>query len=368
MFSWLQIEVVAIEGSWLSVIIIFTPHSKHGEQFCNFWTYPRSKAAFLPWANQDKRRDKPHEVWRIGGWHAIQCCVKKQFLFKTGKVQTYCCKQERGRHRTTKTNGRNQRTSNDIKRIKIFFHDLTCMFGYVWIYRCIWAYILICISIWPIVVWLNLFLQVLHLHRTFSWKRMWMHQKVRSVMDRLQKGVSSIVSHRKVQFFQWHHEDLTDGEKTVIVVGRLGIKFSSNNSFARFINLHFPRIRWSPGSSRDGSKTPRGDTTFSRRKCHRCNSMLWCSTRLTFPIARRSCQSTRSDSKMNHVPVHLELVADIGIFIEMPWRCHAIVWLSDFNASRARQKTYFKKVLTTSISLYSWQSLCINEAKNIFNH
>ena len=37
----------------------------------------------------------------------------------------------------------------------------------------------------------------------------------------MQKGVSSIVSHRKVQFFQWHHEDLSDSEKTV--VGRLGM-------------------------------------------------------------------------------------------------------------------------------------------------
>ena len=150
MFSWLQIEVGATEGSWLSVI--FTLHIQNMENSSAIFepmgllsvsTYPRSKAAFLPWANQDKRRDKPHEVWRIGGWHAIQCCVKKQFLFKTGKVQTYCCKQEKGRHRTTKTNGKNQRTSNDIKPIKIFFHDLTCMFGYVWIYRCIWAYIYI---------------------------------------------------------------------------------------------------------------------------------------------------------------------------------------------------------------------------------
>ena len=224
MFSWLQIEVVAIEGSWLSVI--FTLHIQNMEN--SSATYPRSKAAFLPWANQDKRRDKPHEVWRMACYSVL--CQKPVLVL---------CKQERGPHRTTKTNGKNQRTSNDIKRIKILFRDLTCMFGYVWIYRCIsaYVYIYIYISIWPIVVWLNLFLQVLHLHRTFSWKRwMWMHRKVRSGVMSMQKGVSSIVSHRKVQFFQWHHEDLTDGEKTV--VGRLGIKFSSNNLFARFINLH----------------------------------------------------------------------------------------------------------------------------------
>lgn len=109
-------------------------------QFLNLWVcfrYQPILARRPPFCLEPTKTNAETNLTRCGGWHAIQCCVKKQFLFKTGKVQTYCCKQERGRHRTTKTNGKNQRTSNDIKPIKIFFHDLTCMFGYVWIYRCI---------------------------------------------------------------------------------------------------------------------------------------------------------------------------------------------------------------------------------------
>ena len=77
-----------------------------------------------------------------------------------------------------------------------------------------------------------------------------------------------------------------------------------------------------------------------------------------FPIVRRSCQSTRSDSKMNHVPVHLELVADIGDFhrdaMEMP--CDLLI--VGLQCQQSKAENIFQKILDNfDISIFLAKSM-----------
>ena len=120
----------------LTICDFHTPHSKHGEQFCNFWTYGFAFGINLSslegrLSALSQPRQTPRQTSRgVEDGMLFSAVSTNQFLFKTGKVQTYCCKQERGRHRTTKTNGRNQMIENISRYSSMILHVCLDMFGY----------------------------------------------------------------------------------------------------------------------------------------------------------------------------------------------------------------------------------------------
>ena len=137
----------------LTISDFHTPHSKHGEQFCNFWTYGfafginlsslEGRLSALSQPRQTPRQtSRGVEDWRMACYSVR--CQKTNSCLRQGK----CRPTVATRKRTTQDHQDKWKESKDIKWYKTYQDILPWSYMYVWICLDIQMYMSIYINMY----------------------------------------------------------------------------------------------------------------------------------------------------------------------------------------------------------------------------